>query len=158
DGPVQHSAHLPRWLHLPDRQHADRLPLHLGAVAGDALHPHGARHLSPRRGSAPAAARARAARVLRHGAPADRVSHGGVAGMRTRTARSLWSDVLAVAYKEAMALRHDRPLMATLLVQPVTFLIILGTAVSFTPRHVHWAVLDRSETAVSRRLVSEIGR
>jgi ABC-2 type transport system permease protein len=76
--------------------------------------------------------------------------------MKPRPARSLWSDVLAVAYKEAMVLRHDRPLMATLLVQPITFLIILGTAVSFTPRHVHWAVLDRSDTAVSRRLVSEI--
>ena len=78
--------------------------------------------------------------------------------MRTRARRSFWSDVLAVAYKEAMALRHDRPLMATLLVQPITFLVILGTAVSFTPRHVHWGVLDRSQTAVSRRLVSEIDR
>ena len=68
--------------------------------------------------------------------------------MKERRARSLWSDVLAVAYKEAMVLRHDRPLMATLLVQPVTFLIILGMAVSFTPRNVHWAVLDRSDTAI----------
>jgi ABC-2 type transport system permease protein len=76
--------------------------------------------------------------------------------MTERRARSLWSDVLAVAYKEAMVLRHDKPLMATMLIQPITFLIILGTAVSFTPRNVPWAVLDRSDTAVSRRLVSEI--
>ena len=76
--------------------------------------------------------------------------------MSERRARSLWSDVLAVAYKEAMVLRHDRPLIATLLVQPISFLIILGVAVSYTPRNVHWAVLDRSQTAVSRRLVSEI--
>ena len=76
--------------------------------------------------------------------------------MKERRARSLWSDVLAVAYKETMVLRHDRPLMATLLVQPVTFLVILGMAVSFTPRNVEWAALDRSDTAVSRRLVSEI--
>jgi ABC-2 type transport system permease protein len=70
--------------------------------------------------------------------------------------RSLLSDVLAVAYKEAMVLRHDKPLIATMLIQPITFLIILGTAVSFTPRNVPWGVLDRSDTAVARRLVSEI--
>ena len=34
--------------------------------------------------------------------------------MRAPRTRSLWSDVLAVAYKEAMVLRHDRPLLATL--------------------------------------------
>lgn len=71
-------------------------------------------------------------------------------------ARSLWSDILAVAYKEGMVLRHDKPLMATLFIQPLSFLIILGIAVSFTPRNVPWAMLDRSQTAVSRRLTSEI--
>ena len=67
-----------------------------------------------------------------------------------------WSNVMAVAYKEAMALRHDKPLIAALLIQPISFLIILGVAVSFTPRNVPWAVLDRSQTAVARRLVSEV--
>jgi ABC-2 type transport system permease protein len=67
-----------------------------------------------------------------------------------------WSNILAVAYKEAMAIRHDKPLLATLIVQPVTFLIILGIAVSFTPRNVPWVVLDRSDTTVSRRFVQEI--
>ncbi len=76
--------------------------------------------------------------------------------MSARRTRSLLSDVLAVAYKEAMVLRHDKPLIATMLIQPITFLIILGTAVSFTPRNVPWGVLDRSDTAVARRLVSEI--
>jgi len=76
--------------------------------------------------------------------------------MSGRRTRSLLSDVLAVAYKEAMVLRHDKPLIATMLIQPITFLVILGTAVSFTPRNVPWGVLDRSETAVTRRLVSEI--
>lgn len=70
--------------------------------------------------------------------------------------RHFWSNVMAVAYKEAMALRHDKPLIATLLIQPISFLIILGVAVSFTPRNVPWAVLDRSQTAVARRLVSEV--
>jgi ABC-2 type transport system permease protein len=70
--------------------------------------------------------------------------------------RHFWSNVMAVAYKETMALRHDKPLIATLLIQPISFLIILGVAVSFTPRNVPWAVLDRSQTAVARRLVSEV--
>jgi ABC-2 type transport system permease protein len=67
-----------------------------------------------------------------------------------------WSNILAVAYKEAMAIRHDKPLLATLIVQPVTFLVILGIAVSFTPRNVPWVVLDRSDTTASRRFVQEI--
>ena len=70
--------------------------------------------------------------------------------------RHFWSDVMAVASKEAMVLRHDKPLIATLLIQPISFLVILGVAVSFTPRNVPWAVLDRSQTAVTRRLVSEV--
>ncbi len=67
-----------------------------------------------------------------------------------------WSNVLAVAYKEAMVIRHDRPFLTTLIVQPISFLVILGIAVSFTPRNVPWVVLDRSDTGASRRLVQEI--
>ena len=67
-----------------------------------------------------------------------------------------WSNILAVAYKESMAIRHDRPLLATLIVQPISFLVILGIAVSFTPSNVPWVVLDRSDTVGSRRLVQEI--
>jgi len=67
-----------------------------------------------------------------------------------------WSNILAVAYKEAMAIRHDRPLLATLIVQPISFLVILGIAVSFTPRNVPWVVLDRSDTVASRRLIQEV--
>ncbi|MBP1689782.1 MAG: type transporter [Deltaproteobacteria bacterium] len=70
--------------------------------------------------------------------------------------RHFWSNVMAVAYKETMVVRHDKPLITTLLIQPISFLVILGVAVSFTPRNVPWAVLDRSQTAVARRLVSEI--
>jgi ABC-2 type transport system permease protein len=70
--------------------------------------------------------------------------------------RHFWSNVMAVAYKEAMVVRHDKPLIATLLIQPISFLVILGAVVSFTPRNVPWAVLDRTETAVTRRLVSEV--
>lgn len=66
------------------------------------------------------------------------------------------SNVLAVAYKEAMVIRHDKGLLATLIVQPISFLVILGIAVSFTPRNTPWVVLDRSESAAARRLVQEI--
>lgn len=70
--------------------------------------------------------------------------------------RRAWSNILAVAYKETMAIRHDRPLLATLIVQPISFLVILGIAVSFTPQNVPWVVLDRSDSAASRRLVQEV--
>ena len=67
-----------------------------------------------------------------------------------------WSNVLAVAYKEAMVIRHDKPLLATMIVQPISFLVILGIAVSFTPRNTPWVVLDRSDSVASRRFVQEI--
>ncbi|MCC6849066.1 MAG: ABC transporter permease [Deltaproteobacteria bacterium] len=70
--------------------------------------------------------------------------------------RRAWSNVLAVAYKEAMVIRHDRPLLVAMIVQPVSFLVILGMAVSFTPRNVPWVVLDRSDTTASRRLVQDV--
>jgi ABC-2 type transport system permease protein len=70
--------------------------------------------------------------------------------------RRVVSNILAVAYKEAMAIRHDSGLLATLIIQPVSFLIILGIAVSFTPRNTPWAVLDWSGSPTSRRLVQEI--
>jgi len=53
-------------------------------------------------------------------------------------------------------LRHNRPLIATVLVQPITMIILLGVAVSYTPHHAAWAVLDRSDSQAARRLVSEI--
>lgn len=66
------------------------------------------------------------------------------------------SNVLAIAYKEALRLRHDRTLLQNVVMQPVTMLLVFGFALSFKPQHVPWAVLDRSESAVSRRLVAEI--
>jgi ABC-2 type transport system permease protein len=70
--------------------------------------------------------------------------------------RRAWFNILAVAYKEAMVIRHDRSFLAVLIVQPISYLVILGIAVSFTPRNVPWSVLDRSDTTASRRLVQEI--
>jgi hypothetical protein len=50
--------------------------------------------------------------------------------MSARRTRSLRSDVLAVACNKAMVLRWDKPLIATMLIQPITLLSIFGTAVS----------------------------
>jgi ABC-2 type transport system permease protein len=69
---------------------------------------------------------------------------------------SSWSNVAAIAYKEAAILRHDRAFLAVLLVQPIMMMTLFGTAVSNKPANVPWAVLDRSHTAASRRLVEEI--
>jgi hypothetical protein len=70
--------------------------------------------------------------------------------------RHFWSNLWAVAYKEAAVLRHDRPFLAVVFVQPIMMMIIFS-AVSNRPANVPWTVLDRSHTTVSRRLVEEIG-
>jgi ABC-2 type transport system permease protein len=70
--------------------------------------------------------------------------------------RRFVSNLLAVAYKEARVLRHDRAVMSSIGAQPIVMLFLFGWAISNTPRNVPWLVLDRSDTAVSRRFVSDI--
>ena len=67
-----------------------------------------------------------------------------------------WSNVRAVAYREAQILRHDRAIIFSLLFQPVLLLAIFGGVLSNKPRNVPWAVLDRSATTVSRKLVADV--
>jgi ABC-2 type transport system permease protein len=74
----------------------------------------------------------------------------------TSRPQSFWSNVVAIAYKEAAILRHDRAFLAVLLVQPIMMMTLFGTSVSNKPANVPWAVLDRSRTVVSRRLIEEI--
>jgi ABC-2 type transport system permease protein len=74
----------------------------------------------------------------------------------TSRPRSFWANVLAVAYKETSAIRHDRALLGAIIAQPVVMLLLFGLAVSNKPANVRWAVLDQSQTAVSRRLIEEI--
>jgi len=69
---------------------------------------------------------------------------------------NFWNNVAAVAYKEASVLRHDRAMIAAVVVQPVVMLLLFGLALSNKPANVPWAVLDRSQTTVSRRLVQDI--
>lgn len=73
-----------------------------------------------------------------------------------RAGRSFWSNVTAVAYKEATVLRHDKALLAAVFVQPVIMLLLFGTALSNKPANVPWAVLDESRSATSRRLVTDV--
>ena len=69
---------------------------------------------------------------------------------------SFWSNVAAVAYKEATIMRHDRALIAVIFLQPLMMILLFGLALSNKPRNVPWVVLDESRTATSRRLVEEI--
>lgn len=66
------------------------------------------------------------------------------------------SNILAIAYKEAMILRHDKALLAMVIVQPVIMFVLFGYALSNKPANVSWAVLDRANVAASRRLIDEI--
>lgn len=68
-----------------------------------------------------------------------------------------WSNVRAVAYRETQILRHDRPIIFTLFLQPVLLLAIFGGVLSNKPRNVPLAILDRSASTESRKLIGDIG-
>lgn len=67
------------------------------------------------------------------------------------------SHVLAVAWREAAGMRHDKAFLATVTMQPLVMLLLFGAALSNEPANVPWAVLDHSRSEASRRLVAEIG-
>lgn len=69
---------------------------------------------------------------------------------------SFLSNVLAVAYKEASILRHDKAFIGVVFFQPVMMLLLFGYVLSNKPANVPWAVLDESPTAASRRLVAAV--
>jgi ABC-2 type transport system permease protein len=75
-----------------------------------------------------------------------------VSGRRSR----FWSNLLAVAYKEALVIRHDQAFFAAIVAQPAMMTLLFGYAITFQPKNVPWAVLDRSATTASRRLTEEI--
>lgn len=67
------------------------------------------------------------------------------------------ANVRAVAYREATVLRHDRGFLSTIVAQPIVMLLLFGLGLSNVPANVPWAVIDRSQSGPSRRLVEEIG-
>ena len=73
----------------------------------------------------------------------------------SRSAR-FFSNVLAVAYKEATELRHDQAFLGVVLVQPIVMLFLFGWALSNEPANVPWALLDQSRTPASRRFVEAV--
>jgi len=75
--------------------------------------------------------------------------------MIDRVRRSI-SNILAVAYRESLVLRHDKGFLATVISQPIMMLLLFGGALSYTPADVPWAVLDRSASAESRRFVEDV--
>jgi ABC-2 type transport system permease protein len=70
--------------------------------------------------------------------------------------RRFWSNIFAIAFKEARVLRNDFAVMVMMLVQPVIMVLLFGGVVSNTPANTPWAVLDRSATEASRRLAEAI--
>lgn len=74
----------------------------------------------------------------------------------SRVQHHFWSNVLALAYKEAAVMRHDRAFLAVAFMQPVVMLLLFGLALSNKPANVPWAVLDENRSALSRRFVQDI--
>ncbi len=70
--------------------------------------------------------------------------------------RTFFSNVLAIAYKEARVVGHDKAMLSMVALQPFMMLFIMCYVISNKPANVPWAVLDESRTALSRRLVEEI--
>ena len=64
--------------------------------------------------------------------------------------RSFWSNVAAVAYKEASVIRHDKALLATVFAQPVMMFLLFGygTVEQAGQRQVGWSSI--AATARSR--------
>src|SRR5262249_57640696 len=121
----------------------------------DALHPRQPRHLPARRGAAPACSRAPGPRSLRRRAGGAGAAHPGGARMSGRLGQAV-SNVLAVAYRQALVLRHDMGFILSVMFQPIVLLLLYGLGISFKPANVSWAVLDRTESATSRRLVEDV--
>jgi ABC-2 type transport system permease protein len=63
---------------------------------------------------------------------------------------------LAVARKELRQLRRDRLTLGMIVGIPTLQLVLFGYAINLDVRHVPTAVLDRSQSALSRKLVGEI--
>ena len=66
------------------------------------------------------------------------------------------SNVLAVAYQETVALRHDQAFIGAVMVQPIMMLLLFGFALSNKPANVPWVVLDQSRTTASRGFLEAV--
>lgn len=65
-------------------------------------------------------------------------------------------NVLAMVRKEGRTMRHDQALLAVILVQPFLYLVLFGLAITNEVNDAPWMVYDQSQTAVSRRLITDL--
>jgi len=72
-------------------------------------------------------------------------------GLAARARRTL-----AVAQKELRQLFRDRPSLAMIVGIPALQLVLFGYAINLDVRHIPTAVLDRAQSALSRKLVGEL--
>ena len=70
--------------------------------------------------------------------------------------KSFWSNVGAVAYKEAAVIRHDKAFLSMVFIQPWIMFLLFGFVLSNRPANVPLGVLDQSRSALSRRIVQEV--
>ncbi|HKE12919.1 MAG TPA: ABC transporter permease [Myxococcota bacterium] len=70
--------------------------------------------------------------------------------------KSFFSNVLAVAYKEAVVVRNDKAFVAMVFAQPIMMLLLFGFALTNEPKNVPWVVFDMSQTALSRRFLEDV--
>jgi ABC-2 type transport system permease protein len=73
-----------------------------------------------------------------------------------RRLQSFLSNVRAVAYKEAVVMRHDKAFLGMVIAQPIMMLLLFGFALTNEPKNVPWVVLDLSQTALSRRFLEDV--
>lgn len=66
------------------------------------------------------------------------------------------ANILAVAWKEAAIMRHDKAFMGMVIAQPIMMLFLFGWAVTMVPKDVPWVVYDRDGSELSRRFVEEV--
>ena len=66
------------------------------------------------------------------------------------------SNLLALAWREASVMRHDRALLSMIAIQPLMMLLICGFVLRNEPKDVPWLLLDRDASAVSRALVADV--
>ena len=67
-----------------------------------------------------------------------------------------WSNVAAVAYKEAAVIRHDKAFLSMVFIQPWIMFALFGFVLSNRPANVPWGVLEQGHSALSRRIIQEV--
>jgi ABC-2 type transport system permease protein len=67
-----------------------------------------------------------------------------------------WRNVRALLWKETVRLRRERRTLGVIVAQPIIFLIIYGTMITYQAYNIRWVVEDRDQSELSRRLVSEV--